>query len=393
MNSIEARFRIVTPMFLGDAEQRAGTIRPPSIKGVLRFWWRALNWGICRGTTGDDAEALRQLCRRETELFGGSAERGGQSRYLVSVRQEVLKTVNSKTVHAGFKSRDAARYLGYGLMEAFASTKKGTAAGQLTRECIQEGQAFSLRLCFRGDLDPTVHKALIALGLLGGLGSRSRHGFGSLALERISRGSEIIWKSPSSQKEYVSEVGRLLSEVSDTGSLPPFSAFSGRSRVDVILHGKSEALDVLDAFGRQLLMYRSWGRGGKVLGEASEMNFRADHDWSKGQRPKGFHPKRVIFGLPHNYGKQVNLQVKPERHERRASPLFFHVHQVGDQYIGVGVLLPATFLPQKERINAGGELVATNVEWSILTDFLGGKRKRDQKPRFPNKTTVLGADR
>ncbi|WP_373691017.1 RAMP superfamily CRISPR-associated protein [Endozoicomonas sp. ONNA2] len=34
-------------MFLGDARSDAWTekIRPSSLKGALRFWWRALNWG------------------------------------------------------------------------------------------------------------------------------------------------------------------------------------------------------------------------------------------------------------------------------------------------------------------------------------------------------------
>ena len=44
MNTLEATYRIVTPMFIGDAEQKATSLRPPSIKGALRFWWRALNW-------------------------------------------------------------------------------------------------------------------------------------------------------------------------------------------------------------------------------------------------------------------------------------------------------------------------------------------------------------
>lgn len=42
-NTITATFEIVTPMFLGDADQKATSIRPTAIKGALRFWWRALN--------------------------------------------------------------------------------------------------------------------------------------------------------------------------------------------------------------------------------------------------------------------------------------------------------------------------------------------------------------
>lgn len=44
-NKITASYRIVTPMFIGDAKQEASGISPTSVKGALRFWWRALNWG------------------------------------------------------------------------------------------------------------------------------------------------------------------------------------------------------------------------------------------------------------------------------------------------------------------------------------------------------------
>lgn len=44
-SKITATYRIVTPMFVGDANQQATEISPQSVKGALRFWWRALNWG------------------------------------------------------------------------------------------------------------------------------------------------------------------------------------------------------------------------------------------------------------------------------------------------------------------------------------------------------------
>ena len=52
---ITASLEIVTPMFLGGAAttEVADAIRPPSIKGALRFWWRALNWS--RVYQGDSA--------------------------------------------------------------------------------------------------------------------------------------------------------------------------------------------------------------------------------------------------------------------------------------------------------------------------------------------------
>ena len=71
---IRATYRIVTPMFIGDVEQHATGISPASVKGALRFWWRALNWGSIRTDTRSDEDALKALYASESDLFGSSAE-------------------------------------------------------------------------------------------------------------------------------------------------------------------------------------------------------------------------------------------------------------------------------------------------------------------------------
>ena len=46
MHTIEATYRINTPMFIAGAEQdKEAELRLPSFKGALRFWWRALAYG------------------------------------------------------------------------------------------------------------------------------------------------------------------------------------------------------------------------------------------------------------------------------------------------------------------------------------------------------------
>lgn len=69
---IQATYRIVTPMFIGDAEQNATGIAPQSVKGALRFWWRALMWGEIRSQDqfNTDEKALRELHEQEAKLFG-----------------------------------------------------------------------------------------------------------------------------------------------------------------------------------------------------------------------------------------------------------------------------------------------------------------------------------
>lgn len=386
MQTLTATYRIVTPMFLGDAQQQATDIRPPSFKGVLRFWWRALNWGRYRQDRPDDAAALQALNKAEAELFGAAAEEGtgkGQSKLLLNVQSGELNSTKRGAVHGQLQANHAARYLGYGLMTAF-----GAQAGQLTRSCINDNQTFTVKLACRDDrsLD-SVKEALIAFGLLGGLGSRSRHGFGSICLEKLTHNDEPVWNAPTTLDAYGSQVRNLLSGLNLQDDQPPYSAISHQTRLDVLLQANT-AYRVLNEFGKAQMFYRSWGHNGQVLGQPSEQRFQQDHDWRYNHRPAGFHPRRVVFGLPHNYGPNPNMHVTPENHERRASPLFFHVHRLTDQsFIGVSLLLKSAFLPEGERIKAGGINIPAKIEWNVITDFLDGKNAQNN-PRFPERVTL-----
>lgn len=385
-DKIIATYQIVTPMFIGDANQKATSISPAAVKGALRFWWRALNWGAIRNSLGSNEAALRELHQRESVLFGSSADQGsGQSSFKISVAAKKLVATEAGTTHKHFKLHNASRYLGYGLMEAFASGKKGTEAGQLTRDCFNEDQTFTVSILSKRPIDSSLIDALVALGMLGALGSRSRHGMGSVALDKIKRGDELIYTAPTEQAAYIAKLQSLITNLNTT--VPPFSAFSKKTRIDVLLSG-SNPYQVLDGFASRQLLYRSWGRDGKVLNQDSEKRFKADHDWSKNGQPNNFHPRRVVFGLPHNYGPGSRQSVKAENYERRSSPLLFHVHKLGSEYIGVCTMLQADFLPSGERINAGGRNATAKIEWNLLHEFLDGSDKQGNV-RFANRESVL----
>ncbi len=419
MERIEATYRIVTPMFIGDANQEATCIRPPSFKGALRFWWRALNWGrFYQQKSSNETEALKALYEEEVRLFGGSAEKGGQGCFLLSVQSKQFNLTKAPKVHDSFSSKAAARYLGYGLMVAYGRNDGTTKNGQLERGCINENQPFTVKLVFRDKIEDSIVVALKALGLLGGLGSRSRHGMGSITLEALKIDDQEPWACPSTVEKYDEVVkGLFLSANGDVKPAsvttePPFTAFWKKSRIDRLLC-KNSCYEVLDKFGEAMLMYRSWGKNGRVLGQHHEKRFEDDHDWyikfNNGWRDShsDFHPERVAFGLPHNYHKPPQHHVTPENHERRSSPLFFHIHRLSSgSFLGVSIYMPAKFLPSGEKIAAGGKmvrgdyiptLVPSTVNkgkmGDVIVNFLDGKvgnpaTKEDRFPK-PDKKAVL----
>lgn len=71
-------------MFLNGADGQTPELRAPSIKGALRFWWRALN-GHLPLTDIAHSKGLKSL---ESEIFGGSGDNVQRSRVIITVSQD-----------------------------------------------------------------------------------------------------------------------------------------------------------------------------------------------------------------------------------------------------------------------------------------------------------------
>lgn len=371
--TIDAAYRVVTPLFSAGADPLDPELRAPSVKGVLRYWWRALAWSRC----GGDLDAVR---RQEDRLFGSAA--GGRSRvsmHLISSKLDEKRARVGDVLKApgtGGTIGEGARYLGYGVMEAFASRKKNTREGQLTRACLRAPFDFVVRMRGRDLTEADVaslRDALIALGTLGGLGARSRKGYGSTVLRSIRVDGVDRWDAPQSVGALRGVIAGLPCD--DKRALPEFTALSSRTRHVLVSSRKKEPLDLLDLVGREQVRFRSWGHNGKVLGGPSERRFQGDHDLMKSVRPEK-HPDRIAFGLPHNYGKKPREQVGPHDRnlDRRASPLFIHLHVCGGVPVAVLSFLPARFLPEgRSDVSVGGHAVPQHPEDELyrpVRDFL-----------------------
>lgn len=366
LTEIDAVYRVATPLFCTGADPEGPPeFRLPSFKGVLRYWWRALAWA----EYGARLDVIRQ---REDRLFG-SAD-GGQSRVSLSLARrsdppaarvgEVLtvSAANSRVVG------DGARYLGYGVMEAFGSRNTGKKAGQLTRSCLRAPFDFTVRMRAR-DLSEQesamLSNALTALGIFGGMGAKSRKGYGSLVIRSLLVNGVEQWREPQSMSDLHGEIVKLQRD-GGGAAFPEFTALSAKTRHVLLSSGKKEPMELLDHVGREIVRFRSWGRNGKILGGKidSECNFRDDHDLMKSNR-LGKHPRRIAFGLPHNYGPRPDKQTGPSDNEfdRRASPLFIHVHDCGGAPVAVLSFLPARFLPDgRSDISVGGSSVRQKPE-------------------------------
>lgn len=374
MREIEATYYITTPLFSRGADNRPkAEVRPPSLKGLLRFWFRSIIWPQLGSVEG--------VWREEQRLFGSTK---GQGKFLISIteRQGLVQVARGEKWE-----RHGLAYLGYGAVDR----------GETVRPYLKQGGHFTVALTLKKDIsDEEIEflvKSLKALGLFGGVGARSRKGFGSLSLVSLKLDGKKDWSAPATIKELQENIKDFLTSLGlkktpvETSPLPPYTAFSTRAKVHVVEGGK-DPLALLDDIGKELLRYRSYGResrGKRVLpwGEPAEQNFADDHDlileFLHGS-PIGRPPRRAVFGLPHNYffkSTRQKVEVEPAGHKakRRASPLFIHVHALGNgQHAAVLTFMPAAFLPEEKNIaisgRGGRQTMPPRVDFGVIETFL-----------------------
>jgi CRISPR-associated protein Cmr1 len=180
---LRVRLEVVTPILGGSYQARAiddvDVIRAPSVRGQLRFWWRALYAVHCAST-----EALFQ---RESALWGRAAtEDGGRSAVEIDVSVERAAGTDNTEIRLYPGQGRQATPGPYALWPARAEARTNTP----TAARRQPGTQFQLILKVAGthrDL-AEVRNTLCAWILFGGYGGRTRRGLGSLNVIRDARG-------------------------------------------------------------------------------------------------------------------------------------------------------------------------------------------------------------
>lgn len=385
-----ADFKIVTPMFIGDANQESSSIRPTAIKGALRFWWRAMQWGaILKSCDNNEKEALIALAEREAKLFGAADEEYGQGIFSISISEKLSGYTTARDISS--RHSNAGYLLGQGLVNN--KTNRGAiSSGEFILDLTFNGQKLKKMEAWE-QAQYEIQQAIICMGLFGSLGSRSRHGWGSIALHKLSVNGEEV-PVPSNISEMKSWLNQ---EITVSNELPPFTTFSQQARIDISSQGK-QPLALVERISEQLLRYRRNGEKAEAEQNRAERNFPNDSASISGFLKTGeieTVPLRTAFGLPHNYffkdfdGPYSTAELTPsgEKRERRASPLITHIHRFPSGLcVAIQLFLPAQFLYEGDEIkltqkrgNRAGSTVYKpfTPNWSVITNFLDRFKQRE----------------
>ncbi|MFH1897526.1 MAG: type III-B CRISPR module RAMP protein Cmr1 [Candidatus Desantisbacteria bacterium] len=209
MEKLTVTLKTVTPLFLGGAEpNERAEIRAASIKGAMRFWYRAID---------------PEYKINEPKIFGSTEQ--GQARFIIRIiSQNILKGIRDEENW----NRKKIAYLGFGLINK----------GKNTRPYIKSDNEFTIEIIFKpkikNDERLAVEKSLWALLMFGGLGARSRKGFGSLMVTDInSTIFPLLWQFENADKlkEAIKNFWRTIPKPS---GLQEYTRWSDKSRCIVV---------------------------------------------------------------------------------------------------------------------------------------------------------------
>ncbi|HRV28709.1 MAG TPA: type III-B CRISPR module RAMP protein Cmr1 [Spirochaetia bacterium] len=198
---------VITPMFLSGADPKNVELRAASIKGALRFWWRAL-YGE------NDISKMRKT---EEELFGNTEKKSKVKISIKNTKINIITGLSGGKTYFVESSRGNFNlkifdYLAFGLWKYNRQLR----GNEYIRSHINPGSSFSLILELNNCTQEERYQIINSLSCLhyyGGIGSRTRNGFGSISIKP-------------------NDTTINLTQLEDfRGDLKEFTAFSSYSRI------------------------------------------------------------------------------------------------------------------------------------------------------------------
>lgn len=328
---VEITYKVVTPMFLSGSENQTQIeLRPPSIKGALRFWYRAID---------------SNFRKHEQRIFGSSDKGFGQSLFLLQIKKAKINKHKAIDM-TGYD------YLGYGVI------------GEKARYYIKPDSTFTLRLLFKPNATPDdinkVKRSLWAMTMFGGLGARSRKGFGSIIATSTENMDDLPALCPENTVELQESLQAFIKThiKQDNSKLPEHSCWSPEARCIIFGNNNLQSgVDSLKELQRVIFKYRS--SQSKNCFPWAIKDKDSLRKFAQTENSPNEPPKRSAFGLPHNYyfgdlreRKYVETNLMDGNTvSRRGSPLFFKVYQFPDKSMCIiATFLKSRFVPKDKPI-------------------------------------------
>lgn len=184
VETLTVKLQFITPAFLGGADGKA-ELRSAPFKGLLRYWWRVLY------SAKYLAKGFDELRKKEAEIFGASGIKGsknGQAKVHLCIENpnSVIAAAfdntkgGKRTVYHNSHAMqiNVLDYLAYG----HHKYKTETHSNEYIHTVIPPGSTFVITITAQKQYAAEVFQAFLWLVEYGGVGSKSRNGFGSMKI-------------------------------------------------------------------------------------------------------------------------------------------------------------------------------------------------------------------
>lgn len=172
----------VTPAFALGADGEHAELREQTLNGLLRFWWRAF--------FGSDN--LDEMQEKESQIFGSTSNKSDLKIFIsdksVTINKNKLPR-GEKIFKEEKKTTDIHRYLPYGAEK---------------KEYIEPGSKFKLNLTYSKKFEEDILTSLFLLSSFGGIGAKSRNGYGSISINNLNEFKINFNKMNSNLKKFTS---------------------------------------------------------------------------------------------------------------------------------------------------------------------------------------------
>ena len=344
---------LITPAFLAGANQQASDcdLRPATLRGLLRWWWRTMHAGFL------DPKTLHEL----ESLIWGDTQAGGAVRIVLDQTSDILRKEYDykdpydakpwfKEQHAlgdkpNGKTTQGLFYASYGMDE----TSRGEAR---RRHYVNPGAQWSLRLIARradrGAYSLTAAEVLAqaeaALWLLchfGSCGSKARKGFGSLGLAGENLQNNRLDQcrfAAAGLRDKLRLGNRFNPSHAQSAALgPPQPSWCERIEVAIPSADPWQVMDHV-GFSYQAVAQRFAHNPRKVsLGLPRKIHGPRNEPMKNQERSKWRRPDTLQSSRPRSTRNAQN--------ERYASPVWIHVDAQDEGHMVRAIAFPAAFLP------------------------------------------------
>lgn len=355
-------YQLITPLFGGGVvpgeADPVTTVRGTEVRGHLRFWWRATQGGRFNG----DLKAMKTA---EDELWGTASfvrKNQPEAKTPQSVQIFIFENQSGKPDQPFVVSQGKVRpnkksvvppYAAFALQPSNEEAKKGAQSGS-----VRVGVTFSLEISFPDEKRNEVQAALWAWETFGGIGARTRRGFGALQCLNIWEDDVLQPLSlPASPNRAVvaqwldEQVRQHVPQETWPEHVPHISSTMSKR----IIVGSGDAVDLWGDLINALRRFRQ-SREGNSYGPShwpesnAIRNVTISRTSSKSpflgnKTPRAFFGLPIIFHFPQK-GEPEDTTLRGTSSERMASALILRplaCHQ--GQAVGLAVVLQGPKLP------------------------------------------------